>query len=94
MTGNTRQSHAIHVWYSNQLEQLADLLIENVKKTSDSPTSRLFAMPTIIVPNANIATYLKYEIARGLGITVGLKFQMTEQFLDDLLQPFGARTFR
>ena len=54
--------------------------------TEDDPTSRLFAMPPIIVPNRNIETYLKYEIARGAGIAAGLKFQMTEEFLADLLR--------
>ena len=74
------------VWYSNHLEQLADQLIENLGATKDSPASLLFAMPTIIVPNRNIETYLKYEIARGTGIAAGLKFQMSEQFLEDLLR--------
>jgi exodeoxyribonuclease V gamma subunit len=43
-------------------------------------------MPPIIVPNRNIETYLKYEIAQGTGIAAGLKFEMTEQFLDSLLR--------
>ena len=43
-------------------------------------------MPPIIVPNRNIATYLKYEIARGAGIAAGLKFQMTEEFLESLIR--------
>ena len=79
------QRPALQVWYSNQLERLADRLIENLAATKENPTSRLFAMPTIIVPNRNIETYLKYEIARGAGIAAGLKFQMTEQFLEGLL---------
>ena len=54
----------MHVWYSNQLERLADRLIENLGKPKRSTTSRLFRMPTIIVPNRNIETYLKYEIAQ------------------------------
>ncbi len=43
-------------------------------------------MPPIIVPNRNIPTYLKYEIARGSGIAAGLKFQVTEEFLNELLE--------
>ena len=50
------------------------------------PKARLFEMPPIIVPNRNIETYLKYEIARGAGIAAGLKFQVTEKFLDELLE--------
>ncbi len=80
------QRPSMQVWYSNQLEQLADRLIENLGETNESPTTRLFAMPIIIVPNRNIETYLKYEIARGAGIAAGLNFQMTEQFLEALLR--------
>jgi exodeoxyribonuclease V gamma subunit len=89
MTRDIKRSKVIHVWYSNQLERLADRLIENLGKSKDSPASRLFAMPTIIVPNQNVETYLKYEIARGLGIAAGLKFQMTEEFLENLLSRDG-----
>ena len=86
MNRDTKRSKVIQVCYSNQLEQLADRLIENLGSTEDDCTSRLFAMPPIIVPNQNIATYLKYEVARGAGIAAGLKFQMTEEFLADLLR--------
>ena len=61
------QRPSMQVWYSNQLERLADRMIENLGETNESPTNRLFAMPPIIVPNPNIATYLKYEIARSSG---------------------------
>ena len=30
MNHDTKRSKVIHVWYSNQLEQLADRLIENL----------------------------------------------------------------
>jgi exodeoxyribonuclease V gamma subunit len=86
MTHETRRPKAIQVWYSNQLEVLADCLMVNLGEANSSPTDRLFNMPTIIVPNPNIATYLKYEIAQGVGIAAGLKFTMTEQFFDDLLR--------
>ena len=85
-------SMGIQVWYSNQLERLADRLISNLELTwSRGPRSlRLFTMPPIIVPNMNIAVYLKYEIARSTGITAGLKFQMLEEFLGDLLHQTKA----
>jgi exodeoxyribonuclease V gamma subunit len=86
MNRETAQSTGIHVWYSNQLERLADRLIENLRKTRDDPKTRLFRMPPIIVPNRNIETYLKYEIARGAGIAAGLKFQVTDEFLNELLE--------
>ena len=86
MTDDTKRSKVIRVWYSNQLERLAGQLIANLGETQASPVTRLFAMPPIIVPNLNIATYLKYEIARGTGIAAGLKFQMTEEFLGSLMR--------
>ena len=86
MTAETKRLKVIHVWYSNQLEHLAERLIKNLGETQASPVTRLFAMPPIIVPNLNIAAYLKYEIARGTGIAAGLKFQMTEEFLGTLIR--------
>ncbi len=75
----------MHVWYSNQLERLVDHLIENLGTQGRSPAARLFEMPPIIVPNRNIETYLRYEIARGAGIAAGLNFEVPEQFLKSLL---------
>jgi exodeoxyribonuclease V gamma subunit len=75
----------MHVWYSNQLERLADRLIRNLSTSERSPAARLFEMPTIVVPNRNIETFLKYEIARGTGIAAGLNFKVPEEFLKSLL---------
>jgi len=79
------ESSTIRVWYSNQLERLAGRLIANLAAREESPTTRLFAMPPIIVPNRNIETYLKYEFARQAGVAAGLKFQVIESFLTELL---------
>ena len=84
----------MHVWYSNQLERLADRLIENLGKAKCSTADRLFRMPTIIVPNRNIETYLKYEIARGAGIAAALDFKVPEEFLDSLLVQKDSEQFR
>ncbi|HKI19379.1 MAG TPA: exodeoxyribonuclease V subunit gamma, partial [Isosphaeraceae bacterium] len=75
----------IRVWYSNQFERLAGRLIANLEAREESPTTRLFTMPPIIVPNRNIETYLKYEFARKSGVAAGLKFHVIESFLADLL---------
>lgn len=82
---NRERPAPLQVYCSNQIEQLAQCLIENFERSKDSPTDRLFAAPTIVVPNRSIEAYLKYEIARSAGIAAGLKFQMIEQFIDDLL---------
>jgi exodeoxyribonuclease V gamma subunit len=85
MNRNAGRSNTIDVWYSNQLEHLAGQLIKNMASPHESPVRRLFAMPPIIVPNRNIETYLKYEIARGAGIVAGLNFKVIDRFLESLL---------
>jgi hypothetical protein len=47
-----KQSTRIHVWYSNQLERLAERLIERLRKTGDDPKARLFRMPPIVLPHS------------------------------------------
>ena len=51
-------------------------------------------MPPIIVPNRNIETYLRYEIARGAGIAAGLNFAVPEEFLKSLLARKGGEPNR
>jgi len=75
----------IHVWYSNQLEKLAERLIGNLNAGDGTSGGSLFSMPPVVVPNRNIETYLRYEIARGAGIAAGLRFYVPERFQDELL---------
>jgi exodeoxyribonuclease V gamma subunit len=75
----------ICVWYSNQLEKLAERLMCNLKPGDSTAGGSLFSMPPLVVPNRNIETYLKYEIARGTGIAAGLNFYVPERFQDELL---------
>ena len=84
----------IRVCYSNRLEKLADRLIGNLKLGDSSSSGSLFSMPPIVVPNRNIETYLKYEIARGAGIAAGLNFQVTEAFLGELLSAGDGESSR
>ena len=85
----------MQVWYSNRLETLADRLIANLVTAKTSPASRLFSMPPIIVPNRNVETYLRYEIARGAGIAAGLDIKVPGQFLESLLlQRPGPRSLK
>ncbi len=71
----------IHVWSSNRLEWLADRLVDQLALGGGG----LFARPPIVVPNVQIATYLKYEIARRSTIAAGLTFHTSEAFLRTLL---------
>jgi len=76
----------IRVCYSNRLEKLAERLAANLE-SGETPGRSLFSMPPIVVPNRNIETYLRYEIARETGIAAGLNFQVPETFLSELLSP-------
>jgi exodeoxyribonuclease V gamma subunit len=75
----------IRVWYSNQLEELAGRLIANLKLGDSLSGFSLFAMPPIVVPNRNIETYLRYQIACGAGVAAGLNFYVPDGFQDELL---------
>jgi exodeoxyribonuclease V gamma subunit len=75
----------IRVWYSNQLEKLAERLADNLGTADSASGGSLFSMPPIVVPNRNIETYLRYEIARTTGIAAALNFQVQEAFLSELL---------
>jgi exodeoxyribonuclease V gamma subunit len=81
----------IRVWCSNQLEKLAERLIGNLKSGDNPSGFSLFAMPPIVVPNRNIETYLRYDIARGAGIAAGLNFYVPERFQDELVSTREAR---
>jgi exodeoxyribonuclease V gamma subunit len=74
----------IKVWSSNRLERLADRLVEQLAAGGEAP-ARLFARTPIVVPNLQIATYLKYEVAAASGIAAGLSFSVSEKFLETLL---------
>ncbi|WP_406699289.1 exodeoxyribonuclease V subunit gamma [Singulisphaera sp. Ch08] len=82
----------IRVWYSNHLDRLAEILSGNLDAAQSDPAADLFERPPIVVPNPQIAIYLKYEVARRAGIAAGLSFQVTEQFLSALLPPSKPAT--
>ncbi len=73
----------IHVWSSNRLERLAKRLVDGL--SAGGGEGGLFTRPPVVVPNLQIAAYLKYEIARHAGIAAGLKFPVSEKFLETLL---------
>jgi exodeoxyribonuclease V gamma subunit len=77
----------IRVWYSNRLERLADLLAGALAPDGRDPAAGLFARPPVVVPNPQIAAYLRYEVARRTGIAAGLRFPGSEEFLASLLPP-------
>lgn len=88
----------IRVWVSNRLERLAGRLVRSLESDEGGVGGRggfgsgsgvgagLFARPQVVVPNEQIATYLKYEVARTAGIAAGLALPVLEQFHEWLLE--------
>jgi exodeoxyribonuclease V gamma subunit len=76
----------IRVWVSNRLERLAGRLLRALESDEGGSGAGLFARPQVVVPNEQIATYLKYEVARTAGIAAGLALPVLEQFHQWLLE--------
>ena len=54
----------IRVWYCNRLDRLAERLASALAPAGLDPAAGLFARRPVIVPNPQIAAYLRYEVAR------------------------------
>jgi exodeoxyribonuclease V gamma subunit len=78
----------IRVWVSNRLVRLAGRLVRSVEidEGAGGSGSGLFVRPQVVVPNDQIATYLKYELARTAGIAAGVSFPVLEEFHAWLLE--------
>jgi exodeoxyribonuclease V gamma subunit len=75
-----------HAWYSNQLERLAERLIDNLRRDPPAFPASLFEKTRLVVHNPYVATYLTFEIARTRGIAANLEFQLLNQFLAGLVE--------
>jgi exodeoxyribonuclease V gamma subunit len=75
----------IQVRVSNRLDRLAGRLVEALGHNASPPVTRLFEQPCVVVPNPEVATYLKYEVAQASGIAAGLDLLTVEPFLNRLL---------
>lgn len=71
----------IQLWYSNYLERLVDAFVACAfARDSDPLDTRL-----VVVPNRNIETYLKLEVARREGISANVEYMFLNRFLTRLL---------
>lgn len=77
----------IRIWYSNYLEELVEGLVENVRALREAGAADPFVPTTVIVPNRNIATYLKFAIARRTGVVANWQFQYLYRFFHEALVP-------
>nr|MBA2663547.1 exodeoxyribonuclease V subunit gamma [Lujinxingiaceae bacterium] len=72
----------LHVFHSNQVERLVDALVANIRRTREIGNSGgIFQKVDIVVPNWNLQTYLKFQIASRSGIAANFRFRALEQFL-------------
>ena len=82
----------IELYFSNQLDRLADrfcgIVMEEVRNSDD-----IFAAPNVIVPNANLAKWLKLFMVEKNAIFMHMAFQYLEAGLWSMLtslDPVGA----
>lgn len=80
----------LQVWYSNELERLVAGLVEAVGVERRRLRRSAFDRTPVVVPNGQMATYLKYEVARRTGIAAHMDFPQVDEFFESLLPDGGA----
>src|ERR1700693_2825656 len=75
----------LHLHYSNRTERLLEALIENLEVAKRRRAGSLFDAAMVVVPNRQIATYLKFGIARAAGIASNLEMPFLRVFLEDVI---------
>lgn len=73
----------LRFWTSNRLEALVDRLARGLLP-AEFKIERVLEPRRLIVPNRNIATYLRQQIALRAGIAANLEFLFLEEFLATL----------
>ncbi|MFC1504179.1 exodeoxyribonuclease V subunit gamma [Spirochaetota bacterium] len=68
--------------FTNTIEKLTDLLIENISGHRDADP---FSAPMVLVPNVNVKKYLTLQMAERTGIAMNIDFKFLEEGLTDLL---------
>jgi exodeoxyribonuclease V gamma subunit len=81
----------IRLWYSNYLEELVEALVGNVRALRQAGAVDPFDVTTVIVPNRNIATYLKFAICRRTGILANWHFEYLYRFFRDAVTEDGVQ---
>jgi exodeoxyribonuclease V gamma subunit len=74
----------IELVYANRTENLLDALAADLKARRAAGAHPLD--PThLVVPNANMETWVRFGLAQALGVAAGLKFQRLERFVGELV---------
>jgi exodeoxyribonuclease V gamma subunit len=75
----------IHVFFSNLLETLAEKL-DRVLNSEHQDKANIFEAPLVIIPNTNLAKWIKLQLAKKSGIVMNIDFQYLESGLWSLLE--------
>ncbi|MGM0555524.1 MAG: exodeoxyribonuclease V subunit gamma [Myxococcota bacterium] len=75
----------LRVFYSNHLENLVDSLVETIRHEKARTHQSAFDPVRVVVPNWNLETFLKLQIAERTGLAAALKFERLERFMASLL---------
>ena len=76
---------AIHVFFSNLLETLVEKL-DTVLNFEHQDKANIFKAPLVIIPNTNLAKWIKLQLAKKSGIVLNIDFQYLESGLWSLLE--------
>ncbi len=77
----------IHIYFSHEVEQLANQLIDHVLMETRQRSNPL-RPSCVIVPNANMQRYLQLVMAESTGITANMEFPFLEKGLSQYLNLF------
>ena len=66
----------VTIYYGSRIEDLKNRLVAGLDSLKDP-----FETREIVVPNGNLAKWLKIEIARAKGVTMGVEFPFLDKFL-------------
>ncbi|MES9856466.1 MAG: exodeoxyribonuclease V subunit gamma [Sedimenticola sp.] len=72
----------LHLYHSNRLEQLADLLAEQLSDASAAP----FCSESVVVQHRGMGRWLSLQLAKRLGICANLKFPLPAGYIWELLR--------
>ena len=75
----------LQVFYSNHLENLVDALVEVIGNEKSRTHQSAFEPVRVVVPNWNLETFLKLQIAQRTGLAAALEFERLETFMRSLL---------
>ncbi len=73
----------IELFYSNRTEQLLNALADQIRaqKAETHPLEPV----ELVVPNRNMETWVRLELAQKLGVAANLRFKKLEQFIGDIV---------